>query len=200
MIVIWMCIIGFLSFCLGVGILRFWLLKNQSKENAEKSSRIMHFLFFFGLVLPSTFCFFYPGITHLDRLVGFHPLPSRLFFLIIGLFLLIPALYLLAVSNELLRKIGSGANAFLLTKKIVENDIYKRTRNPMSLGYYLFSLSIGFISGSTFLTFGVVLGLIPAHIIFLKYFEELELNLRFGMPYREYKQNTPFLIPSFSAK
>ncbi len=70
----------------------------------------------------------------------------------------------------------------------------------MSLGYYLFALGFGLISGSTLLTLAVLLGLIPAHIFFLKYFEELELELRFGKSYQEYKQKTPFLFPRFSSK
>jgi protein-S-isoprenylcysteine O-methyltransferase Ste14 len=70
----------------------------------------------------------------------------------------------------------------------------------MSLGYYLFSLSVGFISGSTFLTLYVLFGLIPAHLFFLRFFEELELELRFGESYQEYKQRTRFLIPTFPRK
>ena len=65
----------------------------------------------------------------------------------------------------------------------------------MSLGYYLFLLSMGFVSGSTLFTLGVLLGIIPAHILFLKFFEELELELRFGASYLEYKKSVPFLIP-----
>lgn len=68
----------------------------------------------------------------------------------------------------------------------------------MSLGYYLLALSVGFISSSTLLTLGFLLGLIPSHIFFLKYFEELELELRFGDSYIEYKQKVPFLIPNLS--
>jgi protein-S-isoprenylcysteine O-methyltransferase Ste14 len=69
----------------------------------------------------------------------------------------------------------------------------------MLLGYYLFALAIAFIPGSTLLTLGVLLGLIPAHIFFLKYFEELELQLRFGESYNEYKRKVPFLFPKLSA-
>jgi protein-S-isoprenylcysteine O-methyltransferase Ste14 len=58
---------------------------------------------------------------------------------------------------------------------------------------------LGFVSGSTFITLVVLLGLIPAHIFFLKYFEELELELRFGESYKQYEQTVPFLIPKFSA-
>jgi protein-S-isoprenylcysteine O-methyltransferase Ste14 len=199
MIVLYLGCFGFLAFVSGAGILGLWLRKNRSKENAEKSSRMMHFLFFAGLVLPSLIVCFYPGITHLDEFVGFNPLSPQPLFLVVGIILVIPGLYLLVVSNKLLRSLGSGANAFRLTKKFVENDVYKTTRNPMSLGYYLFALAFAFISGSTLLTLCVLLGLIPAHIFFLKYFEEMELELRFGESYIEYKQKTPFIIPKFSA-
>jgi protein-S-isoprenylcysteine O-methyltransferase Ste14 len=199
LVVLYLVFLGFLAFALGVGILGFWLRKHPSKVNAEKSSRIMHFLFFAGLVTPSLVSIFYPGITHIDELIGLNPLPLKTFFLIAGIILAIPGLYLLGMSNKLLRALGSGANAFRLTKQIVEKDIYKYTRNPMSLGYYLFSLAFAFISGSTLATLGVLLGLIPAHIFFLKFFEELELELRFGESYKQYKQKVPFLIPKLSA-
>ena len=199
MAVLYFGLLGFLAFILGVGILGSWLRKHPSKVNAEKSSRILHFLFFVGLGTPLLISIFYPGLTHLDELIGLNPLPLKPFFLITGILLVIPGLYFLGISNKSLRALGSGANAFRLTKRIVEKDIYKYTRNPMSLGYYLFLLSVGFISGSTLLTLGVLLGLIPAHIFFLKYFEELELELRFGESYKQYKQKVPFLIPKLSA-
>jgi len=43
------------------------------------------------------------------------------------------------------------------------------------------------------------LGIIPAHVFFLKFFEELELELRFDESYKQYKQKVPFLIPKLSA-
>ena len=175
MIILYSGIFGLLAFVFGVGILGLWLRNNQTKENAEKSSRITHFLFFACLVLTPGIGFFYPGITHLDEFVGFNPLSPQPLFLGVGILLIIPGLYLLTVSNKLLRAIGSGANAFRLTKKIVESDIYTTTRNPMSLGFYLFELALGLISGSTLFTLGVLFGIIPAHLFFLIYFEELEL-------------------------
>lgn len=198
MVVLYLGLLGFLAFIMGVGILGLWLRRHPSKINAEKSSRIMHFLFFAGLGTPLLISIFYPGLTHLDELIGLDPLPWKPFFLIAGIILAIPGLYFLGISNKSLRALGSGANAFRLTKRIVEKDIYKYTRNPMSLGYYLFSLSVGFISGSTLLTLFILLGLIPAHLFFLRFFEELELELRFGESYKQYKQKVPFLIPKLS--
>ena len=159
----------------------------------------MHFLFYAGLVAPVLISVIYPGLTHLDGLVGLNPLPWKPFFLITGIILAIPGLYFFIVPNKLLRDLGSGANAFRLTKQIVEKDIYRHSRNPMSLGYYLLSLSMGFISGSKVITLVVLLGLVPAHVFFLKFFEEQELGLRFGEAYNQYKQEVPFLIPRIRA-
>ena len=195
MFVLYLGLMGILAFATGAGILGIWLRKNPSKDNAEKSSRVMHFLFFAGVIAPGSIMLFYPGLTHLDELVGMEPLPLKPFFLVAGILLGIPGLYFLGISNKLLRALGSGANAFRLTKQIVETDVYQRTRNPMSFGYYLGAIALGFVSGSRLLTLAVILGVIPAHIFFLKYFEELELELRFGESYKEYKQSVPFLFP-----
>ena len=196
MVVLYLGLAGLLAFTLGAGVLGVWLRRQPSKTNAEKFSRIMHFLYFAGLGLPVAISLFYPGLTHLDDLVGFNPLPWKTVFLVAGIILMVPGLYFFAVSNKLLRALGSGANAFRLTRQIVAADIYQYTRNPMSLGYYLGALGLGFISGSTLLTVYVLLGIIPAHLFFLKFFEEYELELRLGASYKAYKQKTSFLIPT----
>lgn len=193
MFTIYLTLLGLVFFVTGTVILGAWLRKNRTKENAEKSSRIMHFLFFAGMVAPPIIGVFYPGLTRFDELAGLKSLPWKLFFLVLGIVLAIPGLYFLGITNRLLRALGSGTNAFILTKQIVADDIYKRTRNPMSLGFYLFALALALASSSTFILLAVSLGLIPAHIFFLKYFEELEL--RFGESYLEYKKTVPFLIP-----
>jgi protein-S-isoprenylcysteine O-methyltransferase Ste14 len=160
----------------------------------------MHFLFFAGLGAPFLVGIIYPGLTNIDALLGLMSLPWHMFFLIVGVALTIPGLYFLGASNKLLRALGEGANAFRLTRYVVGQDVYKRTRNPMSLGYYLAALGLSFMIGSTMLTLYVLCGLIPAHLFFLKFFEERELELRFGESYRHYKQTTPFLIPRISTK
>lgn len=195
MVTVYLASAGVLAFIMGVAVLGTWLRNHPSKANAEKSSRIMHFLFYAGLVAPPSVFIFYPGLTRLDELFGLDPLPWRPFFLAAGILLMLPGLALFGLSNRSLRVLGSGANAFLLTERIVEVDIYRYTRNPMSLGYYLLSLGIAFVSGSTLVTLAVLLGLVPAHLFFLKYFEEVELGLRFGESYQQYRRGTPFLIP-----
>lgn len=191
-------LVGLVVFTLGAGILGRWLRSHRTRAHAERASRVMHFLFFAGLVLPATIALFIPGVTHFDRLVGVPSLSPGRPFQIAGFILLVPGLYFLAASNRLLRTRGAGTNAFRLTRQIVASAVYQRTRNPMSFGYYLCALALGLITGSTVLTLGVLFGLIPAHLFFLMYFEALELELRFGATYLEYQRTTPFLIPRWS--
>lgn len=65
----------------------------------------------------------------------------------------------------------------------------------MSLGFYAACAGIGMIAGSLTVTLGVLLIIVPVHAINLKYFEERELELRYGPPYVDYRQRVPFLIP-----
>jgi len=200
MFVIYLALVGFMAFTIGVGISGLWLRKHRSRENAEKSSRIMHSLFLAGLVAPGVVMLVYPGLSQLDELVGIQSLPSSYILLIVGILLSFLGLYLLGISNKSLRSQGNAANAFRLTDRVVQTNIYQRTRNPMSLGYYLWTLSLGLIASSTFVILVILLGFIPVHLFFLKYFEEFELELRFGEAYRQYKQKVPFLIPKVSAE
>jgi hypothetical protein len=193
-------LMGLGVFVLGIWVLGLLLRKNPTKANAEKLSRLAHLLFFAGLWGPGTVWIVYPGLTQLDGLAGLDPLPFRPFYFVLGLCLGLPGAFLLAVTNKALRSQGRGANAFCLTERIVAEKVYTLCRNPMSLGYYLFCLGIAFACGSTLLSLAVLLGLIPAHVFFLKYFEELELRLRFGEAYARYGEQTPFLLPRFAAK
>lgn len=190
--------LGWSAFVIGTLVLGLWLRKHPNRPNAEKASRVVHLLYFAGLVFPGVLALFYPGLAQFDAIVGIPPLPFQPVSLILGVIALLMGLVLSVVSNQALRSRGRGANAFVLTKQIVDLDVYTHTRNPMSLGYYLVCLGIGLAAGSTFVTAGVLLGIIPAHLFFLKYFEELELELRFGEPYVRYKQSVPFLIPRWS--
>ena len=75
-----------------------------------------------------------------------------------------------------------------------------KCKDDFDLIYRKYLAQSGFISGSTLLTLYVLFGVVPAHLFFLRFFEELELELRLGESYKEYKQKTPFLIPRLSAR
>lgn len=189
-------IVAVIVFTLAVLVLGLWLRMAPSRENAESSSRILHLLFFICLNLMPVLLFIWPGITKLDEAAGLEPLKPRYALAAAGVVLTIPGFYLLAVTNKLLRARGEGANAFRLTRMVVAADVYEVTRNPMSLGFYLWVLGVALVTGSTAFTALMGLGVIPSHVLFLKWFEERELPLRLGPSYEQYKRRTPFLIPN----
>jgi protein-S-isoprenylcysteine O-methyltransferase Ste14 len=195
MVVIVLQMVGWAAFVVGTLLTGRQLRQNRDKATTERTSRVMHGLFFAGLAIPGGLGILYPGLTRYDALLGVPALPLRLLTVTLGSVLLLAGLYLTVVSNLALRRLGHGANAFQLTTRLVVADIYQRSRNPMSLGYYLCCLGIGLLAGSTTVTVGALVAIIPAHLFFLVHFEELELELRLGPTYLDYKQRVPFLIP-----
>lgn len=199
MLVLSLGVAGWLAFVLGALLLGLSLRQRPSRDRAERYSRVMHLLFFLGLGAPFLVAAVSPGLTRLDALVGLPPLPLPVLRWAIGGLLALPGLYLLGASNQLLRARGDGANAFRLTQRVVAADVYRRTRNPMSLGYYLTCVSIALLVGSSLLLGYVLVGVIPAHLFFLRFFEERELTLRLGESYAAYRRAVPFLLPAFRA-
>jgi protein-S-isoprenylcysteine O-methyltransferase Ste14 len=101
----------------------------------------------------------------------------------------------MSVSRKTLSYLRKGAPASKMAMRLVEGGIYNRVRNPRALGFYLACVGVGLMVGSSYVTLVSLLVVIPAHIFNLKYLEELELELRLGEPYIEYKQRVPFMIP-----
>ncbi len=93
--------------------------------------------------------------------------------------------------------LGRGTPIPLMaTQKLVIKRPYAYCRNPMTLGTTAFYLGIAVWTGSLS-ALGLSL-IYPAGIlIYIKLFEEKELEERFGVAYLEYKRKTPFLIPRF---
>src|SRR5271154_737403 len=138
---------------------------------------------------------FWPSIGRFDAIVGLPSLPLPLVWEIGGVGLLLVGFCLAALSMIALLKWGRGLASFVLSERVVEMSLYQRVRNPMALGWYLMCLGLACCGCSTYLMLYLLLGHIPAHIFYLKFFEERELELRFGESYTVYKQQVPFLIP-----
>jgi protein-S-isoprenylcysteine O-methyltransferase Ste14 len=201
MVTIVLQMLAWLVFLVGALVLGAWLRSHPDKRNAVSASRILHLLFWMGVVPAAGLGVLYPGLTGFDQALGLSPLPRHPLVLTAGAFGLVVGSCLLIVSNIALGLSGDGAAAFLLTKRLVAAHIYNRTRNPMSLGLYLGAVGLGLVVRSTYMTLGALLVVIPVHVFYLKYFEEYELELRLGQTYLAYKQQVPFLLPEgFSRK
>jgi protein-S-isoprenylcysteine O-methyltransferase Ste14 len=146
-------------------------------------------------MLPGLYGVASPGLGRYDELLGVQRLPWPVGTRPAGLVLLIGGVALMIASNRALLGKGRGAAAFLLTEQVVSEGIYAFCRNPMSLGFYMACVGVGLVAGSTAVTVGALLIIVPVHMLNLHYFEERELALRFGQPYLAYRTRTPFLIP-----
>ena len=119
------------------------------------------------------------------------PVPSEIGF---ALVIITAAALLLTVVNLALK--GSGAPFFIaLSRKVAAGWLYAWTRNPMALAGLAFFLSLGIWFQSALFLFWVLILFAPALLVFVKVYEERELEIRFGASYLEYKSKTPMLFP-----
>jgi len=120
------------------------------------------------------------------------PFPKEISLVLVitsGFFIMITTLYLA------LRGLGAPFALIANSKYLVSDWLYARTRNPMVLTIILLLLSLGLFFQSMWFIIWVLILVLPAWIFFLKYYEEKELEIRFGDTYREYKAHTPILLP-----
>ena len=170
------------------------LNKGKGFNYTRRLARFIHPIYAFGLV---GFGFSIVIMAHKSP----YPLPflpelniSRLLSLTISrlLFLLAAVVGLPGIAGLANRRVGPLR---LMTENFVKRGIRRYLRNPMSLGGYLFLIAYSIRFSSTYLLFATLIGLIPAHIFYLKIYEEKELELKFGEDYLKYKKEVPFLLP-----
>jgi len=104
------------------------------------------------------------------------------------------AVTLLTVANLAIRGLGAPF-AIALSRRLATNWLYARTRNPMVLATLAWLVAVGLWLQSTLFVVWVLVLVAPAWVVFLKVYEERELEIRFGEAYREYKAKTSFLWP-----
>ena len=129
--------------------------------------------------------------THQDWSGWVLPVPVE-----IGLLLVIitGAAFLLTVVNLALK--GFGAPFFIvLSRKLAMDWMYAWTRNPMVLAGLTFLLALGIWYQSALFVLWALILFTPALLVFVKVYEERELEIRFGASYLEYRSRTPMLFP-----
>ena len=104
------------------------------------------------------------------------------------------AAFLLTVINLALK--GFGAPFFIaLSRRLAVDWLYAWTRNPMVIAVLAFLLSLGVWFQSALFVLWVLILFAPALLVFVKVYEEREMEIRFGRSYLEYKSRTPMLFP-----
>ncbi len=104
-------------------------------------------------------------------------------------------LLVVVVFNLALKGLGAPF-AVALTRVVATDWMYAWTRNPMVLSGLAFLIGLGLWLQSSLFLIWLLAILSPAMLVFLKVYEERELEIRFGDAYLEYKTQTPMLLPS----
>jgi protein-S-isoprenylcysteine O-methyltransferase Ste14 len=114
----------------------------------------------------------------------------------IGLVLVVVSSATTLVAVGTLAAKGLGAPfAIVLSSKLAVDWVYARTRNPMVLGTLALLLALGIWFRSALFVLWVLVLVAPALLVFVKVYEERELEIRFGASYLQYKSRTPMLFP-----
>jgi len=79
--------------------------------------------------------------------------------------------------------------------KLITDGPYAYSRNPMMTGLFILLAGIGILFRSVSLVFIITPIFILISVLEFKYFEEPELEMRFGEEYSQYKKKTPLIIP-----
>jgi protein-S-isoprenylcysteine O-methyltransferase Ste14 len=171
-------------------------LKQAGHEySLEKRLAAMPFLgiIFLG-ILPA-------GLVYLSRLLdNMFDLPSLAFGVInviLGCVLIGVGILLGLWSNYVQFTVGRGTPVpVMATQQLLTQKPYSYCRNPMALGAILLYLGVAILIGSISAV-GLVVLFAVILLFYIKFLEEKEMELRFGDAYREYRKQTPFIIPRF---
>lgn len=91
--------------------------------------------------------------------------------------------------------LGRGTPAPVMdTQELIIQKPYNYCRNPMALGTIVLYLGVAILL-SSISAVTLVLGGAIFLLVYIKFLEEREMEIRFGEAYQEYRKQTPFIIP-----
>lgn len=154
--------------------------------------------FFAHLIAFLILLFGYPQFAQNPKLFSLPPwLTLALAYLFFGLWVIfavpVPFKFIFTLRALPIPK-DQGFNTFLQPQLVV-TGAFKYCRHPMALGLYSFYAAFFILYPSPYTLISIFLGLIPAHLFFLVYYEQWELEVRFGQQFLDYKARTPFIFP-----
>jgi len=164
------------------------LLDHQpTVERAEWVNSLVHYLLaiFFGSAILAAVRF---GQVSTTGQISFPP------WLGLGLMALSGLAVMLIVFNLAVKGLGAPF-AVALTRMVVTDWLYAWTRNPMILSALAFLVGLGLWLQSGLFLVWLLVAVGPAILVFIKVYEERELEIRFGPEYLDYKAKTPMIWP-----
>lgn len=149
-----------------------------------------------GLVFATFFLIITPLISkNLDFYLKLKPLlPQAYIFL--GLVMIIPGgvLALWCVALFFIEGYGTP-NPLVPPIRLITQGPYRYVRNPMVIGFWLILCGFAILLNSKSYFLFVLLLATPSGLLFIRLYEEKELEKRFGEEYRKYKNQVPRFIP-----
>ena len=133
----------------------------------------------------------FPAIRSVQQQPGVLPIPHQFGLVLVWL---TGTPTILTVLNLAVRGLGAPFAA-KLSSRLATDWIYVWTRNPMLLCTLALLVSVGLLYRSLWFVLWVIVIVSPGWIFFVRIYEERELEIRFGVPYLEYREKTPFLLP-----
>jgi protein-S-isoprenylcysteine O-methyltransferase Ste14 len=171
--------------------------KKWSEREYSKAQRMMAVIFggiFFWIIIPF---FIVIGSAFIDPWLSLPRFFHKWINTIIALIFIVAGWLFANWTVKVQFSLGRGTPIPLMaTQKLVVKRPYTYCRNPMTLGTTAFYLGIAIWTGSLS-ALGLSLIYPVGILVYIKLFEEKELEERFGVEYLEYKRSTPFLIPRF---
>lgn len=172
-------------------------LLKQAKHEYSPRERIVALMvegvFFLG-VLPGTLIYF---SALLDRQFALPSFAFGIITIVLGCGFVVAGILFAWWAIYVQFTIGRGTPApIMATQQLIIQKPYNYCRNPMALGTIVAGLGLAIFIGSISAVV-LVLTLAVLLLIYIKFLEEKEMELRFGEAYREYRKQTPFIIPHF---
>lgn len=173
------------------------VLLKQAKKEFSPGKRIIALIiegiFFLGII-PGALVYFSRLLDHQFELES---LAFGIINIIIGCSFIIVGILFAWWTIYVQFTIGRGTPIpVMATQQLIIRKPYSYCRNPMALGAIVVYLGVAVLIGSISAVV-FVLSLAVLLLIYIKFLEEKEMELRFGEAYREYRKQTPFIIPRF---
>ena len=182
-------LLGFLLFCLQIGIRAFVLSKNGTRISAKKNQPSKGIS---TVLLTAFFVVFLNELVYKAGLIQFSVLPDALQPLLTGkIILVISGIVLILLGNLLMlltlralkQSLRFGLNKNNLGK-LVTSGIYTRSRNPFFLAINCLFVGIGLVFPTPFFIAISLLTLVSIHLFILK--EERFMHKNYGEEYNNY--------------
>ncbi len=173
--------------------------KKPEKVSSEPRLRLKQLLPYLSIFVIAPIVTFVLG-RYLDGITGLPEFPPFPLNLIGGFPVFFLGLSIGIKSTRELYRIGhglpwGGLNGSSQSRRLVTNGVYAYCRNPMTLGYSMLPCGMGIMFRSPGMAILIPAMIIAVAVVYLKVWEEPDLERRFGRSYQEYKRRTPFLIP-----